>query len=240
MNNSSALRYLLIIILSIHLGLHTNAQKEPKEFPKPKVMTGEELQRMENERKQNEEYQKRYELEQAVWAKKYRVDEYAGIVLNDIFKFGFSITILLAIVISLFKKKAKGLEYYLPMLVLIGLYVLHCGLYSQKDEFNDCFIKGIKVFIITALLSGIMISVFVTVISKTQGFTNNQKMFTAIIVVISTAFISFLLTSNIEIGSSDNSSFILYPWNWFAFLLITSYLFYHLKIKKVATRQHGG
>lgn len=230
MNNSLVLRYFLLIILSIHGITPADAQKDSKEFPKPKVMTGEDLQRMEDERKRNEEYQKRYELEQAAWAKKYRVDEYPNIVLNDIFKFGFATTILLAIAISLFKKKPKGLEYYLPSVALLGLYALHCWLYSQKNEFGDCFIGGIKVFLLAALFSMVLILVFVMVISKAKRFTNNQRMFTIIITALSTTFIAFLLTGNIELGQSDNTSFILYPWNWLACLFISAYVYYHLKI----------
>lgn len=195
-------------------------------------MTGEELQRMENERKRNEEYQKRDELEQAAWAKKYRVDEYPNIVLNDIFKFGFSITVLLAIAICLVKRRLKRMEYYLPPLVLLGLYTFHCSLYSQKGEFADCFISGIKVFLIAVVFSVTIVLAFVNITSKAQSFTNDQKTFAIIITLILTAFAAFLLTRNIEVGASDNPSFILYPWNWLAFLLITSYLFYHLKIKK--------
>ncbi|MBL7694835.1 MAG: hypothetical protein JNK91_08310 [Ferruginibacter sp.] len=235
MNNSLTLRYLLLIILSIHDISPADAQKDSKEFPKPKVMTGEDLQRMGDERKRSEEYQKRYDLEQAAWAKKHRVDEYPNIVLNDIFKFGFAITILLAIAISIFKRKPKGLEYYFPSAVLLGVYALHCGQYSQKNEFGDCFISGIKIFIIAVLFSVVLISVFVTVISKAKEFPNNQRMFTIIITALSTAIFTFLLTSNIEMGTSDKSPFILYPWNWLAFLLISSYLFYQLMIKKQDT-----
>lgn len=230
MNSSFALRYLLLIILFIHIFTPANAQKDPKEFPKAKVMTGEELQRMENERKQNEVFQKKQEAEQAAWAKKYRIDEYPAIVLNDIFKFGFSIAVLLAIAISLFKKRPKGLEYYLPLVVLLGLYTLHCGIYSQKSEFGDCFITGIKPFLIAALFSVVLISAFIKTISKAKEVTNNQRMFAIIITALSTAFIAFLLTSNIEVGTSDNTSFILYPWNWLTFLFITAYMYYHLKV----------
>ncbi len=234
MNNSFALRCLLLLILSIHIFTPVNAQKDTKEFPKAKVMTGEELQRLENERKQNEEFQKKQETEQTAWAKKYRIDEYPGILLSDIFKFGFSITVLLAIAICLVKRRPKGLEYYLPLLILIGLYLLHCSLYSQKEEFRDCFISGIEAFLVTTLFSVCMISAFVNVISKAQGFTNYQKVFTVIVTVLSTAFIAFLLTSNIEVGSSDKSSFILYPWNWLGFLIINSYFSYNLKLVKIS------
>lgn len=228
MNNSFSLRLLLIIILSTHIFTPIIAQKDVKEFPKAKVMTVEELQRMENDRKQNEEFQKKQELEQAAWAKKYRISEYSDTLRNDIFKFSFFISTLLAIFICFIR--GKRLEYYLPFLSLIGLYLLHCGLYSKNGEFSDCLISGIKAALISLLCSIIMISVFTRIVYRSHGFSNEQKMFAIIITLLSTAFIAYLLTMNIESLDSDKPLFISYPWNWLGFSMINGFLFYRLKI----------
>lgn len=232
MNNSFAIRYFLLIILSVNIITPADGQKESKEFPKAKVMTGEELQRMENERKRNEEFQKIQEAEQAAWAKKYRIDEYPNIILNDIFKFGFTITILLAIAICLIKKRPRVLEYYLPSLILISLYALHCTLYSHQDEFGDCFLSGIKIALISTLLSSILVLVFTTIFHNTQKLSKDQKTFAIVILLVLTAFISYILTSNIESNDSRKPLLVLYPWNWLSFLIINGVLFYYLKIIK--------
>lgn len=219
-------------ITLICLICYLSAIGQEKELPKfvGTTLTQEEINRNQEEVKRKADFENRQKEERIAWEMKHRKDEYAFIVRNDIFRFGFLISIIIGLIICEFGGKRKGLEYYVPAILIFGLYLLQIWTHSKEGEYSTFFSIGILELLIYIVVSTLLISLLTKITILSFQLARDKSLFVMLTSLVFSFFLSYILTGNIESSDENKPIFISNPWNWIAFFILNGFLYYRLKI----------